>query len=176
MRRRETRHGTFGRGSRPRWILAAAVLLAAVGGLAACVAPQQPDPTVVRLTVTASPDVNPDPQGRPSPVTVHVYRLTSPTAFSQADFFQLVEQEQATLGPELLGSDQVVVTPGGSQTVMREFEPQGRFIGVVAAFRDIDAASWRAYAPVPQNQTTPMTATVDALSVTLSPGEPGAGS
>jgi type VI secretion system protein VasD len=156
--------------------LAAALLLLVATGLGACAAPAQPDPTVVRLTVTASPTINPDPQGRPSPVAVHVYRLTSPTNFSQADFFQLLEQEQETLGAELLGSDQVVVTPGGSQTVLREFEPNGQFIGVVAAFRDIDSASWRAYAPVPQNQTTPMTATVDTLSISLSQGPAGAGS
>ena len=176
MRHSETRRPGFCGGRRLRHGVTMALMLGALSVTAACGGPEQPDPTVVRLTVDASPTVNPDPQGRPSPVTVHVYRLTSPTAFSQADFFQLVEQEQTTLGTELLGSDQVVVTPGGGQTVLREFEPQGQFLGVVAAFRDIDAASWRAYAPVPPNQTTPLTATVDTLSITLSPGEPGAGS
>ena len=164
------------RARRSRWCGSATALVAALVITAACMAPPQPDPTIVELSVNASPGINPDTQGRPSPLTVHVYRLTSPTAFSQADFFQLVEQEQVTLGTELLGSDQVVVTPGGAQTVLREFEPQGRFIGVVAAFRDIDAASWRAYAPVPPNQTTPLTAQIDTLSITLFPAIAGAGS
>ena len=176
MRHSETQRPGFNRDRRPRWGVATALMLAAMSVTVACSGPEQPDPTVIRLTVNASPSINPNPQGRPSPVTVHVYRLTSPTAFSQADYFQLVEQEQITLGTELLGSDQVVVTPGGGQTVLREFEPQGQFLGVVAAFRDIDSASWRAYAPVPANQTTALTATVDTLSITLSLGDAGAGS
>ena len=129
--------------------------------------PPPPPPTVVELTVAAAPTVNPAPDGRPSPVVVRVYELASPTTFNQADFLRLFNDDQGTLGADMLGRQELTLTPGSVQNVRRELRPEARFLGVVAAYRAYDQAVWRAVVPVPPNQTTPLTADVGPLAVTL---------
>lgn len=138
-------------------------------GLAGCMAtppPPPPPPTIVNVTVAATADVNPNAAGRPSPVRVTLFELTSPSGFQQADFFQLDEQAQATLGGELVSSESVIVPPGGSESLTFTFQPPSRALGVIASFQNIDAASWRATVPIAPNQTTSVTVTVSGLSVT----------
>src|SRR5690606_22086490 len=74
--------------------LLAAVLWGCAGGA--------PTPAVVELEVQPAADLNPDPNGRPSPVVMRLYHLASSTAFGSADFLQLYENESASLGPDLL--------------------------------------------------------------------------
>ena len=59
------------------------------------------------------------------------------------------------------------VSPGQSSPLEKTLADDVRFIGVVAAFRDIERASWRASIPVPAAQTTPVTVSIGARSVTV---------
>lgn len=147
-----------------------ACLMTAALLLGCSTAPKPPPPTVVELTVQPDAGLNPDPNGRPSPVVMRLYHLASKTAFETADFFQLYENDAAVLGPDLLGRNEVVVLPGQAQTLSRELKPDVRFLGVAVFFRKFDEAEWRALAPVPPNQTTPMTLSLGPLSVSLAPG------
>lgn len=122
-----------------------------------------PPPTVVELTMAAAPDVNAI-QSVPSPVVVRVYQLKSPAAFEEANYFQLDRNESDVLGGDLLGKDEYFLNPGASQTVVRELSPDARYLGLVAAFYDIDSAVWRDTVAVPPNKTTAVTATIGALS------------
>lgn len=142
------------------------LILAAAMLTFACATPPPP-PGVVELTVTAAPDLNPDASGRASPVVLRVYQLTSPVKFSSADFFLLFEKEQATLGPDLLGREEVAVSPGETKKITVNLKPDATTIGVAASFRAIDQAEWRATVDVPQHKTTPVTATLEKLRVTL---------
>lgn len=147
-------------------LLACLVLAVATG----CATPGQP--AMVELSVMPSADLNPDANGRPSPVVLRVYRLASDSAFQAADFFQLYEQEAATLGPDLLGRDELMLLPGEGQNLLRRLEPDTRFVGVAVFYRDFETAGWRALAPVAPDGTTKLTASVEALSVSLTPSEP----
>lgn len=147
----------------------AIMMLAALGVLAACQStPPPPPPTIVQLTVEAAADVNPDAAGRPSPVLVRVYELTSPAGFAGADFFQLFEQDQAVLGADLVARDDLTLEPGETQTLTKEIDPRTQFLGIMAAYRDIDGSVWRATVAVPPNQTTAVTATIGATAVNVS--------
>src|SRR5215475_3374140 len=142
-------------------------LLSLLGiGLASC-GGSPPPPTVVDITITASADANPDASGQGAPVAVRVYQLASTSNFDKADFFQLYQHEQETLGTDLLGRDEVVIPPGGTQQVQKELKPGATAIGVVAAFRDIQKANWRGSVAPPPNKTTPVTVTVQGLNVTV---------
>jgi type VI secretion system protein VasD len=138
-------------------------LLAACGG-------GPPPPTIVDLTVAGAPDLNPDSSGRASPVVVRLYELVSPSTFQDADFFQIYDDAAGTLAADLQGTDEMVVSPGASRTLQRELKPDTRWLGVIASYRDIDRASWRATLPVPPNETTPVTVTVGADAVTMAKG------
>jgi len=130
--------------------------------------PPPPPPTIAALTIAAAADANPDAGGKAAPVAVRVYQLAGTAAFEQADFFQLYNNDQAVLGADLLGRDEVTITPGGSQQLVKELKPGATAIGVVAAFRDIQHANWRATTAPPANKTTAITVTIQGLNVTVS--------
>ena len=76
-----------------------AFLLVTYGALVGCSSPppKPPQPVNVKLTLVASPDVNPDGQNRPSPIVVRIYQLKDDTGFKDADYFALYDKEAATL-------------------------------------------------------------------------------
>jgi type VI secretion system protein VasD len=124
-------------------------------------------PGTVDLTINAAPDINPDSAGRPSPVVLRVYQLAAPTQFQGADFFQLYDKEAPTLGADLVAREEVTVAPGGTRNLAIALKPNAQAIGIAAAFRDIDRASWRAVIDVPPTKTTKLKAEVKKLEVSL---------
>ena len=149
-----------------RWLLLGFV----VAPLVSACGTKPPPPTVVQLTVKAAPNINPDADNRASPVVLSAYQLAATDGFEKADFFQLYNKDAATLGADMADRQEIAIAPGETKTVTLEFKPNAKFLGVIAAFRSIDRATWRADAPVPANKTTNLTATVDALSMKLAPG------
>ncbi len=106
--------------------------------------------TVVQLVITASPSINPDINGRPSPVVVRVYQLKAQTAFSVADYFTLTEREQEALGGDLLFRESFVIRPGETRRWERTYSAMGgRGLGIVVGYRDIEHSTWRAFVEVP---------------------------
>ena len=144
-------------------------VLAILSAVAVSGCASKPDPTVVELTLIAASDVNPSRNGRPSPIVVQVYQLQSLTAFNEADFFQLADQAATTLGSTLVAQEELVLMPGESKTIVREFKPPASFLGVLASYPDIDNAVWRASAQVPANQTTMLDAQLGKLTIGLGP-------
>lgn len=120
-------------------------LLLGLALLAASCAEPPPKPVVtpVSLNLTASADANPDARGRPSPLTVRVYVLKAPGPFEGADFFSLFDKDQATLGPELVRREELLLRPGESRKLEFTLEPDARNIAVLAAYRDLERARWR---------------------------------
>lgn len=146
-----------------------AALLAPVLALAACGGPKPPPPAVVTLTLHAGSDQNQDASGRANPVAVHLYQLASPAKFNQADVFGLLDNEKATLGDDLLGSETVLLKPGETVPLTRTMKPGTTVLGAVAGFRDIDSATWRVSAPVKPSGPTALDLATGANTVTLKP-------
>jgi type VI secretion system protein VasD len=109
---------------------------------------------VVDLTFDVQPNVNPDTRGRASPVVVRIYELKSVAGFNRADFFSLYEHDKETLGEDLIARDEAQLLPGNTSQLQRQLQPDTRSIGVVAAFRDLEHAQWRATSTVLLNKTT----------------------
>ena len=106
-------------------------------------------PRELQLELQAGGLLNPDYLNRPSPVVVRVYLLRAEITFRATDFFSLFESDAATLGADLLAREEVQLRPGRVVTIKREFPPEARFLGVVAAFRDIEKSTWRALSNLP---------------------------
>jgi type VI secretion system protein VasD len=121
------------------------------------------------LNFVGAGDINPDPSGRPSSVNIRYYQLAASGAFEKADYFQLHDKEPALLGKDLLDQQDILLAPGGGKSVTIEGKPGVKFLGIAASFRDIDQATWRADAPIPENKTTKMTIEVGRLKVTILP-------
>jgi type VI secretion system protein VasD len=132
--------------------------------------PPPPPPTFLALKLAASADVNPDGAGSPKPLRVRVLELSSPTALSQAAFFALDADPAKALGPELLGSEDVVLSPGQTTSIEHETKPGTKFVGVIGAYFAIESARWRAWAPVKPNLKNAFTAAFNAGGVALAEG------
>lgn len=142
--------------------LAGLLLLSACGGAA-----PPPPPPVVELTLSAAANVNPDPSGRPAPVLVRIYQLASANKFELADFYQLSNNEAATLGGDLLGRDELILSPGQSRHLTLNMKHDATRLGIAVAFRQIDRAKWRADAAFAPSGPTHITATIAGLNLTL---------
>jgi len=100
--------------------------------------------------IVAAADVNPDSSGRPSPVVVRLYQLRGDAEFNGADFFALYDNERETLGPNLIMRDERTLLPGQQVQLKLALSPEARFIGAIAAFRDLQSSRWRAIIGVPE--------------------------
>ena len=141
---------------------AAAVLL---GGCAA--PPPKPVVTPVEVTLSAAANANPDAQGRASPLTVRLYVLKSPGAFNGADFFSLYDKDTATLGAELVQREDMLLRPGESRKLSLTLAPEAKAIGVLAAYRDLEHARWRALQPLDVGKPMDLTVRLEARQIRL---------
>ena len=95
---------------RTRLVKTGILLLISVAVLSGCAS--APKPEVIGMQITAAGDVNPDLQGRPSPVILHVLELNSEEQFNRLDYMSLTQPDGAALGQDLLGKTRLVLTPG----------------------------------------------------------------
>src|SRR4051794_32275645 len=116
------------------------LLLAACGSKPPPPTPPPPPP-LLSLELIGGADQNPDAVGTANPVAVQLYELTSTARFERADVFALTELEAATLGPDDLGSEQLILAPGERRSLEKELKPGTRALGVVVLFRDVDAGA-----------------------------------
>lgn len=108
-----------------------------------------PKPVIVKISINAQPSLNPDSRGRPSPVVMKLYELKSDVAFNGGDFFSVFDNEQKTLGGDLLNSEVFQLRPGETLKLERPIQPDARYVAVVAAFRDLEHSQWRAALAIP---------------------------
>ncbi|MGQ0697770.1 MAG: type VI secretion system lipoprotein TssJ [Panacagrimonas sp.] len=150
-----------------RWI--GIVLCALV--LAGCSAKKKPDeapkPAVLEVELTSTADLNPDTSGRASPLIVRVYALRALGNFETADFFALYEKDEQVLAADLVKREEWGLKPGDTTRVKREFAPDVKFIAVMAAFRDVERATWRASVAVPPGAKGVLLLKADSKSVSL---------
>ncbi len=149
--------------------LGAALGLGLAALLAGCGAPPPPPPTQVAVTLTAAANANPTPDGKGAPVVLRVYQLASTSAFNGAEFFDLFNQDQATLKTDLIKRDDVTLAPGQSKTLNLTPTDQAKSIGVFAGYRDYGHAIWRVTADIPPHKTTKITVQAGPTGLTISP-------
>jgi type VI secretion system protein VasD len=130
-------------------------------------------PPLLQGSIKANQGTNPDRNGRSSPIVVRIYELRSAAAFNGAEFFSLFDRESETLGSDLVGREEYTVSPAETRPYKRQLQPDTKFIGVVAAFRDLENSRWRDIAAVPAGRESTIAIGVDAraLTVTVGSGE-----
>jgi type VI secretion system protein VasD len=119
-----------------------AALLAPIAGAA--------DKVKVKAQLTTAAALNPDYRGRPSPCVLIVFQLSAADAFQNADFFSLYDPKAAVLSGALLERNQLTLQPGEMRPLELEFSEDARYVGFVAAFRDVENAQWRALVELPK--------------------------
>jgi len=135
--------------------------------LTAC-ASKPPKPVKTHTDVIVSTDVNPDASGRASPIVVRVFQLRNDGEFVAADFFPLYDKEKEILGASFISREEYVLAPGEKRTLDVPINADARFIGVIAAYRDIRSSHWRAISRPPEKKLTDL---IGKHGVTLSVGK-----
>lgn len=147
--------------------------------LSACASEKKPPPTEIEikpaaagagidLIVTASPLINPDANGMPSPMVVRVYFLASPSNFAAGNFSQLWEKDAATLGATMLGKQELIVKPSEAQRIVAKMPDGTAVIGITGGFLNYQKAKWRALFPLVGDPPHKLKAEVKTLAIDIS--------
>lgn len=154
---------------RSNFVCFALVLMAAtvmfISGCARDAPP--PPPTTASINLVASSDVNPDASDRPSPILVRIYELRSAGVFQGADFFTVLEQDSAVLGGDQVSRWEYQLEPGQQERLNFTAQPGTGYVGIVAAYRDIEHARWRAVQALEAHQANDLDVRVDRSEVSI---------
>lgn len=132
---------------------------------AGCGSPKPPPVTELNGSLQATADINPSVNRRPAPLLVRVYELKAATAFNKADFISLYQRDQAELGSEMVAREELMLNPGDTRAIDKVAAPETRFIGVFAAYRDLDHAQWRSVVAIQPGQKQRIAIRAEALAI-----------
>jgi type VI secretion system protein VasD len=130
-----------------------------------------PKPTLVVGSIQASAQINPSVSKRPSPLLVRVYELKTAASFNTADFMSLYQHDQTDLAGDLVAKEEYVMEPGETKAFTKTLSPDTRFLGVMAAYRDIEHAKWRTIVAIQPAQAQQVTIRVGELTVEATVGQ-----
>ncbi len=142
------------------------LLLAACGGKAPKIV-EPPRPNHVVLEIEASGNINPNPEGRPSPLTLRIYELKSLANFHNADFISLYRADESVLGATLVRKQEVVVQPNEKKTIEMDVSDDTQAIGVFAAFRSYEQARWKTSAAVLSHGATVVPLVIEGTRIDI---------
>ena len=129
--------------------------------------PPPPPPTEISASISTSTEANPDNSGRPSPLVVRIYELKDLGAFDAADFNTLFREDTGALGSDLVHREEYHMLPGTQRSYHRKPPAETRYLAVMAGYRKINQAIWKASVPIPPDQTSHITILMDALSISI---------
>jgi type VI secretion system protein VasD len=124
-------------------------------------------PTKINLEISAAEDLNPDIKGQPSSLYFIIYELRTDGVFRNATFFGIYDDENAKFKNDLVTKEEKHIDPGQTFNFERELPPESKYIGILAAYRDINNAQWRAVAEVTQNKTNKLKVDFTRLAIKI---------
>jgi type VI secretion system protein VasD len=100
-------------------------------------------PARVNISMSASPNINPDPAGQALSVVVRVYQLKDKGRLEAADYNAIWKSDKETLSDDFLDRQERVIQPGTQEMMEVKANPMAAYLGVVALFRNPAGDSWR---------------------------------
>jgi type VI secretion system protein VasD len=128
--------------------------------------------TKLDLSVEGSEALNPDLNGRPSPIVLRLMALKHPVAFENTDFFSLYQRPREALAPDLITVEELELRPGETRDLKLSVEEGTRYVGVVAAYRNLPETSWRFVIPLEVKGTTRVELALDDEGIRRTGSEP----
>ena len=143
--------------------LALLAALLALGGCSALSPYSQM--TKLDLSLSGSEQLNPDLNGRPSPIVLRLIELKHPVAFQSADFFSLYQRPKEALAPDLVTQEELELRPGEQRELKLSVQDGSRYVGVLAAYRDLPETSWRYVIPLQARARNQVALQLDAQGI-----------
>jgi type VI secretion system protein VasD len=154
------------RGRLPRRACTLALLSVSLALAVGC-ASKAPKPARASGSIQANTQLNPSVSGRASPVLLRVYELKSATVFNSADFMALFQGDQATLAADVVSREEMMLQPGEVRPYNKMLAPETRYIAVMAAYRNLERATWRHATPVLVGREQDVVIRADELAVSI---------
>jgi type VI secretion system protein VasD len=129
--------------------------------------PPPPEPTRVVIEFEAAGDINPNGEGRASPLGVRIYQLKSYSVFGKADFFSLYDNDERVLGGELLKKQEILLKPNEKRTVFFETEDDTQTIGLLGVFIAYETVQWKTAAGVQANKTAVINVSISRAGIAV---------
>jgi len=133
--------------------------------------PSPPPPTdyLLAITLSATPDINPDASGRASPLRLHVYAGERDPGFGDLGFDAVFGTGAASgTGPTPL--DTLVVAPGQSVELALTPDTRAVWVTIAAAYREPWSAIWSESVRVDGSGTARVRVELERATLRLLPG------
>ncbi|CNH99156.1 type VI secretion system lipoprotein TssJ [Yersinia pekkanenii] len=116
--------------------------------------PAEVEKLVVELTTTK--DINPNDKGVANPLRISVFTLKSMDEFKSSDFFTITEESTPSLKEQMDKVYDGIMLPNETKKIELTLDSGITAIGVVAAYREIEQAEWKAVInPLPKKRIEP---------------------
>ncbi|WP_406828468.1 type VI secretion system lipoprotein TssJ [Microbulbifer sp. ARAS458-1] len=122
--------------------------------------------TSVALNLDVQSDVNPDSDGRASPVVVRVFMLADDRQFSREEFLNLYESAESRLGKDLI--DTVILkefAPGEQRIEELPLTPEVKYLGLLAEFVQYQRADALMLLPITDHRKNDYAITLAGTSI-----------
>lgn len=129
--------------------------------------PIAPKPILITLDLKTGKNLNPDIEGRASPVVVRIYQLENMAAFNNSDFFALYENDQSLLAKDIKYREELEIKPDQKLKKTIQLQEGGRYLAIFAAFRDLDHAQWKTFFEIKPNPDITINAILDFARVSI---------
>lgn len=106
-----------------------------------------PKPVSAVVSIVAAADINPNREGRPSPVFLRLLVLKDSARFLNGEFDEVTAKSDQVLAAALVARDERMIEPGSAVKITLEIPPEARMLGVVAEYSDLAASRWRTVTP-----------------------------
>ncbi|SOY64025.1 conserved hypothetical protein [Cupriavidus taiwanensis] len=152
---------------------AASGALEAVGLKPSNVPESQKPPREVPLKLYAGTNLNAAADNRPAAIVVRLYKLKDPTSFLQAPFDTFIDpqQEQKTLGADLVQVREMTLIPGQRYEIVEKVTREAGTFGVVALFRSPAPQRWKFAFDTAKSEKSGVTIGLHACAMTLTVGD-----
>ncbi|MFT6301583.1 MAG: type VI secretion system protein VasD [Pseudomonadales bacterium] len=115
-------------------------------------------PYELSLTLTASDDLNPDTQARPSPVRVRIFLMEPQMDMDNKAFTEIFDFDGQQMEPRPMLT--ITLQPGETKDVVLPANKAQSMLVIAVAYRDPYQALWKAVATVAPSNTASAIATV----------------
>lgn len=124
---------------------------------------EQPQARTIDVTLSAAGNVNPGPDGRAAPLPVQLYVLRSTGGFQSQDYFGL--KSGSAISADQVDSRSVSLRPGETKQLSVNSGVDGAYLGVIAGYRNINNANWRAVSPLGTSNSFVVRAGKSSISI-----------
>lgn len=124
--------------------------------------------TKAEFKLVANTDINPNSDGKASPIVLQVLKLRDARQFKQEDFLNLFEDAKGRLGNDLIEITKLKeLAPGEKRTEKLALSPDVKFIGILGEYVQYNEADAKAVIKIEPHTTTEATLKIERLKVSF---------